>query len=306
MVSRQTGEITGLVDLDDDRTRGAAAACDGQKDDINCSEYNTDAAAEQFTKELFHHLCLHGFGIFIRQRQNEIVPEMSEIIFPDPRRHEFSEWVLFGDYYYNARDIVGFGGELSIGNLVNAYRRGIFPWHIDGLPLPWYCPEARAILRFGKFHKPRSLRREFQKTRFTFTIDRAFDAVIRSCADVLRGDGLGTWITPAFIDAYNNFHAAGYAHSVEVWDGDELVGGLYGVDAGGVFCGESMFHKRSNASKFALIYLIEHLTARGATWLDVQVMTPHFAVLGAEEIPRADFLEMLEAAQKEELKLFGE
>ena len=229
---------------------------------------------------------------------------MSKINFPNPRYHEFTEWVLFGDYYYNARDIIGFGGDLTIENLRNAYGRGIFPWHVDGLPLPWYCPEDRAILEFDKLHLPKSLRRELKKTTFTFSIDKDFEAVIETCARVKRNDGYGTWITREFIRAYCDFHASGDAHSVEVWDGAQLVGGLYGVDAGGVFCGESMFHLRSNASKFALLHLIEHLKGRGATWLDIQVMTPHFEVLGAEEILRQVFLDKLEETQKRGLKLF--
>ena len=230
---------------------------------------------------------------------------MTKINFPNPRYHEFTEWVLFGDYYYNARDIIGFGGDLTVENLRNAYRRGIFPWHVDGLPLPWYCPEERAILEFERLHLPRSLRREWQKTAFTFTIDRDFEAVIEACARAKRSDGYGTWITPDFIRAYCEFHASGDAHSVEVWDEQgALVGGLYGVDSGGVFCGESMFHLRSNASKFALLHLVEHLRARGATWLDIQVMTPHFEVLGAEDVPRRAFLDKLEETQKLALKLF--
>ena len=229
---------------------------------------------------------------------------MSKIIFPNPRTHEFSEWILFGDYYYNARDIVGFGGDLTLENLRNAYRRGIFPWHVEGLPLPWYCPEDRAILDFDQIHIPKSLRKELAKTRFTLTIDKDFEAVIKSCSRAKRGDGQGTWITNDFIRAYCDFHAAGDAHSVEVWEDGELVGGLYGVDAGGVFCGESMFHLRSNASKFALLHLVEHLKTRGATWLDIQVMTPHFGVLGAEELEREDFLDKLEETQKLNLVLF--
>ncbi len=229
---------------------------------------------------------------------------MSEIIFPDPRKHEFTEWVLFGDYYYNARDIIGFGGDLTLENLRNAYRRGIFPWHVEGLPLPWYCPEDRAILIFDELHIPKSLRKELAKTRFTFTIDKDFEAVIKHCARARRSDGYGTWITNEFIRAYGDFHAVGDAHSVEVWEENELVGGLYGVDAGGVFCGESMFHLRSNASKFALLHLIEHLKKRGAAWLDIQVMTPHFEVLGAEEIEREDFLNKLEETQELNLNLF--
>jgi leucyl/phenylalanyl-tRNA--protein transferase len=229
---------------------------------------------------------------------------MSAINFPNPRTHEFSEWVSIGEYYYNARDIIGFGGDLTTENLRNAYRRGIFPWHIDGFPLPWFCPQKRAILEFSELHIPKSLRKEWQKTEFTLTIDRDFRRVIENCAEVRRSDGGGTWITAEFINAYVDFHKAGFAHSVEVWDEDELVGGLYGVDANGVFCGESMFHLRSNASKFALLFLIDRLKTRGATWIDIQVMTPHFKVLGAKEIRRDEFLDKLEAAQKRGLQLF--
>jgi leucyl/phenylalanyl-tRNA--protein transferase len=230
---------------------------------------------------------------------------MSQIIFPDPRTHEFAEWVLFGDYYYHARDILAFGGEMTMENLRAAYRHGIFPWHIDGLPLPWFCPEKRAVLEFAEIHVPKSLNREWKKGRFAFTIDKDFRAVIEHCARARRSDGYGTWITKDFIRAYTEFHADGDAHSVEVWDeAGALVGGLYGVDAGGVFCGESMFHLAPNASKLALLHLVEHLKARGATWLDIQVMTPHFAVLGAKEIARAKFLDKLEAAQEKDLKIF--
>jgi len=226
------------------------------------------------------------------------------ISFPNPRTHQFSDWVQVGAFYYDAHDIIGFGGDLTVENLRTAYRQGIFPWHIEGLPLPWFCPEKRAILDFSELHIPKSLRKEYAKTNFTFTIDRDFETVIKNCSFAKRKDGYGTWITPEFIAAYCKFHTAGDAHSIEVWDETELVGGLYGVDAGGMFCGESMFFKRSNASKFALLYLIEHLKSRGATWLDIQVMTPHFEVLGAEEIDREDFLDKLEETQEMNLKLF--
>lgn len=230
---------------------------------------------------------------------------MSSINFPNPRTHKFPEWVSFGDYYYDAGGIIGFGGEMTIENLRNAYRNGIFPWAIDGLPLPWFCPEKRAVLEFADLHVPKSLAKERRKTDLTVTIDLAFRQVIENCARVKRTHESGTWITKDFIESYTRFHETGDAHSVEVWNASgELVGGLYGVDAGGVFCGESMFHKVSNASKFALLFLIEHLKSRGAAWLDVQVMTPHFAVLGATEIPRAEFLDKLETTQKGNLELF--
>ncbi len=230
---------------------------------------------------------------------------MSSIIFPNPRRHEFTEWILFGDYYYNARDIIGFGGGLTVENLRNAYRSGIFPWHIEGLPLPWFCPEQRAVLEFDELHISRTLRKERQKSDFTLTIDKDFRCVIENCAKMKRDHESGTWITSDFIRAYCDFHQAGDAHSVEVWNkSGELVGGLYGVDAGGVFCGESMFHTASNASKLALLFLIEHLESRGATWLDTQVITPHFETLGAREIAREEFLDKLAETQSRNLKLF--
>ena len=229
---------------------------------------------------------------------------MSSINFPNPRYHRFSEWVSFGDYYYDAGGIIGYGGEMSVENLRNAYRNGIFPWAIDGLPLPWFCPEKRAVLEFSRLHIPKSLKKERQKTDFTFTIDKSFIQVIKKCSRIKRARESGTWITKDFIESYTKFHETGDAHSVEVWENEELVGGLYGVDAGGVFCGESMFHTVSNASKLALLFLIEHLRTRGAAWLDAQVMTPHFEVLGAKDVPRGEFLDKLNETQKKKLRLF--
>jgi leucyl/phenylalanyl-tRNA---protein transferase len=231
---------------------------------------------------------------------------MSAINFPNPSTHHFVEWVAFGEYYYNARDIVCFGGRLTTENLRNAYARGIFPWTIEGLPLPWFCPEQRAILEFSELRVPKSLRRVQKKNPFTFTIDKAFREVITICGNIKRAHEAGTWITRDFIESYTQLHLEGEAHSVEVWEAGELVGGLYGVDAGGVFAGESMFYKRPNASKLALLFLIEHLQSRGATWLDAQVMTPHLEALGAREIWREDFLEKLRRTQARNLRLFKE
>ena len=212
---------------------------------------------------------------------------------------------MFDDYFYYSRDIVSFGDKLTVDNLRKAYRLGIFPWHIEGLPLPWYCPEKRAILEFVDLHIPRSLERARRKQPFTFTVDKDFQSVIENCSSVSRNGETGTWITPDFVYAYTELHKAGVAHSVEAWDrkGD-LVGGVYGVDAGGVFCGESMFHTETNASKLALLHMIDHLQMRGATWLDAQVMTPHIRALGAKEIRRKEFLEKLRAAQSRRLELF--
>ena len=230
---------------------------------------------------------------------------MSVIKFPDPQTHEFPEWVLFGDYYYDARDIIGFGGDLTVENLQNAYRKGIFPWPIGNMPLPWFCPEKRAILEFADLHIPHSLAKERRKNRFTFTIDKAFHDVIKNCSAAKRPDQPGTWITPEFVVAYTELHNAGMAHSVEAWDADhDLVGGVYGVDAGGVFCGESMFFKQPNASRLALLFLIDHLKERRATWFDVQVITPHMEKFGAKEISRGEFLKKLKGTQAKNLLLF--
>lgn len=232
--------------------------------------------------------------------------KQSLINFPDPRAHHFAEWVIVGDYYYKASDIILFGGRVTPENLRNAYSLGIFPWPIEGLPLPWFCPKRRAILEFDKLHVGRSLRKEQKKNLFRFTIDRAFSDVMTICAQIKRTDEAGTWISKDFIETYTELHKQGGAHSVEAWDAatGELVGGLYGVDAGGVFCGESMFHVKPNASKLALLYLIEHLQTRGATWVDVQVLTPHIEAFGACEIERQTFLSKLQETLARNLKLF--
>lgn len=229
---------------------------------------------------------------------------MSAINFPNPRTHEFAEWVSFGEYYYHARDIIYFGGAMTVENLRRAYRNGIFPWTIEGLPLPWFCPERRAILEFSELYIPKSLAKARKKNQYQFTIDRAFLEVITACALAKRPNEAGTWITEDFIESYEKLYKLGEAHSVEAWDGDRLVGGLYGVDAGGVFVGESMFHREPNASKLALLFLIEHLSERGAVWLDAQVMTPHLERLGAKEIRRREFLDKLKETQAKNLKLF--
>ena len=225
--------------------------------------------------------------------------------FPDPKNHEFPEWVLHDDYFYYSKDIVSFGEELTAENLRNAYRLGIFPWHVEGLPLPWFCPAKRAVLEFTNLHVPASLERARRKQPFTFTIDKDFKSVIENCSKIPRRGQAGTWITSDFISSYCELHKSGMAHSVEAWDANgDLVGGVYGVDAGGLFCGESMFHTATNASKLALLFVIDHLRSRGATWLDAQVMTPHIRALGARDIRRKDFLRKLRATQSLGLKLF--
>jgi leucyl/phenylalanyl-tRNA--protein transferase len=210
--------------------------------------------------------------------------------FPDPRK---------------ARgDIIALGDNLEVETLRDAYRHGIFPWPHDDLPLPWFSPRRRTVIFFDELHVSRSLHRSAKQSKFEFTIDRAFDRVIHACATAARPEGQGTWIGPEIIDAYSRLHREGDAHSIEAWEGDELVGGLYGVDAGGLFTGESMFHIRPDASKLALLHIIEHLRTRGCTFFDCQVTTPHIRALGAREIPRARFLDLLAEAQQRGLRLF--
>jgi leucyl/phenylalanyl-tRNA---protein transferase len=211
--------------------------------------------------------------------------------FPDPRR---------------ARgDIIALGDDLSAETLVDAYRHGIFPWPMEGVPLPWFSPRRRAVLDFDRIHVSRSLRRAMRAPSWTFTIDHDFRGVVSACSDAPRPGQDGTWIFPEIIEAYCELHREGHAHSVEVWEGEELVGGIYGVDAGGAFGGESMFFRRPNASKLALLHLVTHLQSRGLGWLDIQVMTPHMEAFGAREIPRSAFLDRLAAAQRSRVQLFG-
>ena len=212
---------------------------------------------------------------------------------------------LFPDPRYVRGDIVALGNDLRIDVLRDAYRHGIFPWPHEDLPLPWFSPRRRTVLIFDELHIGRTLRKAIARSAFTFTIDRAFRRVIEACAAAQRPEQDGTWIGPEIIDAYSALHREGDAHSAELWDeAEQLVAGLYGVDSGGVFTGESMFHCVPNGSKIALVRLIEHLRSRGATWLDCQVMTPHMESLGARQITRGRFLDMLAAAQSSGLTLF--
>lgn len=225
--------------------------------------------------------------------------------FPDPLTYNYPEWVSFGDYLYRSHDIVAFGVPLTVDNVREAYLSGIFPWHTDGIPLPWHCPERRAILEFSELRIPRSLAKARRATSLTFTVDMAFGRVMRECSLARRPGQYGTWITPEFERVFTELHEQGMAHSVEAWDAEGgLAGGLYGVDANGVFCGESMFYKTPNASKLALLFLVDHLQSRGASWLDNQVMTPHFELLGAREISRRKFLAKLRSTQLEGRTLF--
>jgi len=204
----------------------------------------------------------------------------------------------------NRDDIVAVGGDLRPETLLRAYRQGVFPWPVEGLPLLWFCPRERAVLEHDRLHVGRSLGRARRRTGLRFTIDANFPAVIRGCATSPRPGPPGTWITPAIMTAYTRLHAIGIAHSVEAWHADRLVAGLYGVDVDGAFAAESMFHREPDASKLVLLHLADHLHARGLDWVDVQVLTPHLERLGAHALPRLEFLALLARTRRRGLRLF--
>jgi leucyl/phenylalanyl-tRNA--protein transferase len=190
--------------------------------------------------------------------------------------------------------LLALGADLEPGTLLTAYRAGIFPMPVAGVAeAAWFSPDPRGIVPVAEFAPSRSLRRAAR--RFTVSADRAFSDVVAGCADPRRPGG---WITPAMRAAYGELHALGWAHSIEVWDGDgALAGGLYGVEIGGLFAAESKFHRRTDASKVALVALVERLRGTGGErLLDVQWTTPHLRSLGARDIPRADYLVRLPAA----------
>ena len=181
------------------------------------------------------------------------------------------------------------GADLSVARLLAAYRRGIFPWFSEGDPVLWWSPDPRMVLRVDQLRVSRSLARLMRRGHWRVTADTAFDAVVGACA-APRGGAPGTWILPEMREAYGRLARQGAAHSVEVWEADELAGGLYGVAVGRMFFGESMFSRRSSASKVALAALVAQLARWEFELVDCQMSTPHLASLGAEEIPRAEFL----------------
>ena len=181
------------------------------------------------------------------------------------------------------------GADLSPQRLLDAYARGIFPWFCEDDPLLWWSPDPRMVLFVDELHLSRSLRRVIRSGRFRVTLDTAFRDVMEGCAEP-RPDQDGTWITPEMLHAYMRLAALGHAHSVEAWEGDTLAGGLYGVAIGRMFFGESMFSRRSDASKVAFAHLVRQLQQWEMPLIDCQMATPHLASLGAREIPRAEFL----------------
>jgi leucyl/phenylalanyl-tRNA--protein transferase len=195
----------------------------------------------------------------------------------------------------DAEGLVAIGGDLSVPRLLLAYRSGIFPWTVD--PISWWSPEPRAIFELDRFYVSHSLAKAIRRGVFRTTVDRAFRRVMEGCA-APAPDRRSTWISPQFIEAYIRLHQQGQAHSVECWQGSRLVGGIYGVTIGGLFAGESMFHRVSNASKVALFHTVEHLRHRGFVLFDVQMLTPITTQLGGINIPRADYLRRLSLAVK--------
>ncbi len=188
--------------------------------------------------------------------------------------------------------LLAIGGDLSVTRLTNAYRRGIFPWFNAGDPILWWSPDPRTLLFPERLRVSRSLRKRLRRRELGVTLDRAFDAVIVACS-APRRDGAGTWLVPEMISAYRAMHRHCLAHSVEVWQDGVLVGGLYGVAIGGVFFGESMFSLVDDASKVALVHLSERLAEWGFGLIDCQVMSEHLIRLGAQEVPRRDFVTLL-------------
>ncbi|MEX2963593.1 leucyl/phenylalanyl-tRNA--protein transferase [Microbulbifer sp. TYP-18] len=217
-------------------------------------------------------------------RDNNPIPALldpTQIGFP-PGRHALSD----------PNGLLAIGGRLTPAWLEAAYRRGIFPWYEEGQPILWWSPSPRCVVFPQEFRIGRTLRKLLRQQRLSVTFDRAFGRVIRACSAPRSGSD-GTWITGAMLLAYEEMHRLGHAHSLEVWRGDELVGGLYGLAFGRVFFGESMFHRIPNASKVAFVHLVRELELWGCSLIDCQVSNPHLLSLGAKEIPRKEFEHLL-------------
>ncbi len=217
-----------------------------------------------------------------------VIPELNRytIEFPPPTRA-------------SEDGIVAWGGDLTPSRIIRAYQEGIFPWYSKQDPILWWSPDPRFIMELDEFRLTRSLKKSLKK--FTYKIDADFGGVIRGCASVPREGQNGTWILPEVIEAYETLHSLGVAHSIESYYEGELVGGLYGVAIGGVFCGESMFAKKSDASKAAYYILVQHLKKWGYSFVDCQIPTPHLGSLGAKEVSRVEFLDRLYKVRYDEM-----
>jgi leucyl/phenylalanyl-tRNA---protein transferase len=197
----------------------------------------------------------------------------------------------------NADGVIAVGGDLSPQRLLNAYASGIFPWYNEGDPLVWWSPDPRSIITPGDIHISRTMKKLMERNAFQLTYDKRFEDVIENCS-APRKTQAGTWITQDIKDAYSQLHELGFAHSVEVWKDEKLVGGLYGVSLGKCFFGESMFSISPNSSKYALITFTQKIFKLGFLMVDCQVPNPHLTRLGARGIPRKEFLELLERGLK--------
>ncbi len=207
--------------------------------------------------------------------------------------YQLTDHIAFPPVHHAEEGLLAVGGDLSEARLLLAYRSGIFPWYSEGEPLLWWSPDPRMVLFPEEFHCSQSLKRVVKKGAFSVTLDRAFPEVIHACGKSPRPRQDGTWITPEMEVAYLGLHENGHAHSVECWQDGELAGGLYGVAIGGCFFGESMFSRQDNASKVAMHALIQAAQDWGIPFIDCQVANPHLARLGAREIPRSFFCQML-------------
>lgn len=214
----------------------------------------------------------------------------------DPRLFPRHEYAL-----KEPNGLLAAGGDLSCERLLNAYSLGIFPWYSEDEPILWWSPDPRCVLIPDEFKPSRSLSKAIRKSGYKVTSNKCFEEVVTECAAPrLKQDG--TWINTHIIESYSNLHKLGYAHSVECWDENELIGGLYGIAIGRAFFGESMFSKKSNSSKIAFAFLCKKLSDWGFEIIDCQVHNPHLESLGAIEIPRAEFLKKLNVAIRLEPK----
>lgn len=199
--------------------------------------------------------------------------------------------LAFPNYEVTNEDgIIALGGDLSPNRLMLAYRKGIFPWYSEDQPIIWHCPKERMVLFPDELRISKSMKQIMKKNIFSISENKAFDEVIYWCKNIDRADGYGTWITDEMEQAFMKLHKLGFAHSIEVWQNEMLIGGLYGIKIGNVFCGESMFSKVSNASKVAFISLVQN---HQFDLIDCQVYNNHLASLGAREISRDEFLQFL-------------
>lgn len=223
-------------------------------------------------------------------RRNRIFLLSDDLIFPDPKLAD-------------AHGLLAIGGDLSAERLLLAYENGIFPWYSEDQPILWFSPDPRLVLFPAKIIVSRSLKKTINKKVFDIRFDSNFEEVIVECSKIERKDQDGTWITNDMIDAYIDLHNQGYAHSVEAYFEGSLVGGLYGVSLGGAFFGESMFHTMTDASKAAFYYIVDKLKDWDFDFIDSQVVTEHMKNLGAEEITRTKYLELLKNTLKKKAKI---